>query len=523
MALAAASLPACGASDDDASGAAGGTATDPTPSTLAFLDSEAAIRMAPGAVRELRVVAGPPGKSYRVTLGLLGDAQNASLDRSVVDTDPDTGQAVVSLTAPTANTTFTVRASAGKLATTAPVAVSAIGFATLQVRSAYSGQRFISYWVATVGAGALCAELSAGGTPPADGDLMVQGSPTEVLELSDVPVGPKLAVTLRAGHYIGGCVEVEDLTPNAVNEVTVPVVDRPMQFDGAELELSLSTVDDSDAVQNAALSHADATLEAMLNEPFLDMMKGATTTATAASAFEQARSERGWDAGLAAALGDDPNELLRAKIRTWMELGANELAGANLVEGSLTASETNDSQALFQLDRFGRMDAGVAGFTTDNMATWSADPDDKLQIGTTLSWLPSKLLTAVAENAAIVQGTLVTTAPDALAAALSCDTVAETLTAAGDSAESFAGCDVACTAQLCLTTLREMWQRGVSSSSVEAVSGSWAISASGAASVDEEARPLRFNGSWLGTLKTPTTTVSVTGAASAAAKQTTSE
>jgi hypothetical protein len=134
----------CMASGDDESalggggGFAGSTQPPNAPTSLTF-DPADTLKLTPGETRELELNADPPPGVYRVRFTLLGDAENASLDRSEADTDP-TGRTVVRLTAPTHATLFSLRASVGQsVSASAAVSVSASGFANLAVVPNYTG------------------------------------------------------------------------------------------------------------------------------------------------------------------------------------------------------------------------------------------------------------------------------------------------------------------------------------------------------------------------------------------------
>jgi hypothetical protein len=99
---------------------------------------------------------------------------------------------------------------------------------------------------------------------------------------------------------------------------------------------------------------------------------------------------------------------------------------------------------------------------------------------------------------------------------LSCENVAAALVAAGaQSGQSYAGCDATCTKTLCRAALSVQWERAQDAT---AATGSPAaalvLSATGAASVDEYARPTGFDGSWVGTLGAGTLKTNVGGSAS---------
>ena len=95
------SLVACGASEDDDPSARenGGepNAQEPDVAEMLQFGSES-VELNPGESRTLTVRATPPG-TYQIRFALLGDAEDASLDRTAAVSEPD-GTTQVQLTAP---------------------------------------------------------------------------------------------------------------------------------------------------------------------------------------------------------------------------------------------------------------------------------------------------------------------------------------------------------------------------------------------------------------------------------------
>ena len=109
----------------------------------------------PDTVRELVAreqtvlrVRARPAKVYHLRFALPTSGGDAVLDQAEGDTGPD-GIASVQLTAPSAPTTFDVRASSGGRSASLTVTVKDTGFATLQVQPLYAGFRPITTWVAS--------------------------------------------------------------------------------------------------------------------------------------------------------------------------------------------------------------------------------------------------------------------------------------------------------------------------------------------------------------------------------------
>jgi hypothetical protein len=137
------------------------------------LEPTGTLTMLPGEVAELHVLVTPPG-ALAVRLVLLGEALDASLDADTRVTD-EGGRAAVTLTAPSAATTFRLRATVdGGSSAQVGVSVSGQGFASLLVRPVYTGIRETSSWVASATAHAGCADLP--GMPPDDGPIVHVGA-----------------------------------------------------------------------------------------------------------------------------------------------------------------------------------------------------------------------------------------------------------------------------------------------------------------------------------------------------------
>jgi hypothetical protein len=154
-----------------------------------------------------------------------------------------------------------------------------------------------------------------------------------------------------------------------------------------------------------------------------------------------------------------------------------------------------------------------------NLATWQAEPDDTVALGTTLFFIPSRLITALALVPAQKSAPSASSVPEAVSLLLSCDSVAQTLVKNGTSPGTLAydGCAEACVHSLCESALQSLWQsaRDASTSGV-AATATLVVGATGAAGVDDYARPTAFTGSWVGSLNLDANAISVGGPASGA-------
>ena len=507
---------------DGLSGGSGGSGAGGSQSqgaqSVAFEDDDPTLMMVPGEDRTLKVRVSPPGV-YVVRFALLGDSKNAALDRSEATTD-EQGVGEIELVAPTEPTTFSLRASVGTAVTDQKaVSVSASGFGTVQIVPRYQGERPISFWVGSVVTGTKCADLP--GTPPPDGPLANTSLAEQAPRVEGVPVGPVLAVTLRAGHYAGGCTDVESIDADQLNEVLVSVVDRPMQLDETDLAIDLGV----DTTAPEWSSTVEAAIDALTTEmlgagendaaALLDAMNLATLDAADEVAFAAARSTGLWDDALVGQMGSASS--LSSAVREWIRSGMETFESVTTFSGSLESAGASGGQAILHLDTVAGIDAATAGFAESNGdMSWSADPGDTVHLGGKLFWFPSKLLTAVAVGPAgdVVAGAV--TVPEALSAIVDCGSVGTALVASGQApGVAFGACDASCVEQLCDAALVTMWQRAEQASASSASIATLSVTAAGDATVDDEARPRAFDGSWVGTVDVGFAQLSIGGPAKA--------
>ncbi len=509
----------CGADSPAAAGVggqggAGGTGGSALPATLSF-DASTALLLKPGETRTATVIATPPQR-YQVRLALQGDFRDGSLSKSEVFTADD-GRASFDVLAPSASTAFSVRASVGdEVFSKLGVSVSADGFATLKVDPSYGGKRPVSSWVASVRTGTTCGELL--GNPPEDGDLVGSASMDQSPVISFVPVGPALAVTLRAGKYLSGCKDVADLVAGEETEVTVAVTDVPVKVDETDLFVSLTLGEPNTpwtklfattltAVQDTVVLNSKDDVEALIS-----VMQTSLQPADA-KAFSTLRSSEAWDDAVRAKLGANAGKALRSRLSSWMNEGVKGLSGGIISGRLVSAGPSASGQAFVELQSVAGMPATVAGMPDQALASWSADPGDTVLLGTSLFVLPSRLTGAVALSAAQASVPGAKSVDVALASALPCTDVAQVIAETGkDPVFAHAGCDALCVRSLCESAVSTIWTtaRDASASTVPEI-GSLVISATGTALVDDNARPASFNGNWVGNFNVGETTTSVGG------------
>jgi hypothetical protein len=474
--------------------------------SIAFVDPPSPFD--PGEPRRLTVRVAPPA-AYDIRFSLIGDARDAFLDTGEETSTPE-GTATVVLTAPSSPAAFTVRASIGMAS--ADYAVSTgTGFGTLEVVPAYTGHRAVTTWVATARTGVPCKDLTD--VPPPDGPELAQASVNEHPMIADVPSGTPLAVTLRAGHVMGGCVDLTGIAANQTTTVFVQVVDRPLDLGGVNMPVRLS-LDPADASASAWQSVADAVTTSFVAgsssdaTSLLDAM-AEVTPAAARELFHAARVLHDWDATLAAPLeaAAGPGGL-RGRVRQWLRTASSPLVQSGL-SGTLTSGDPSSGKARLTVSDVAGVPPDGAGIASTVDLSWTAGLDDRVLFAGSITFHPALLACTLANGPAMQ------TVPDAdgVPSALSrlvCTAVASTLAAGtGSGTSASSGCDSACIASRCGEALASMWTRARSSDTPTTMD----LTASGAARIDDTARPVGFDGTWVGTTKVGGAVVTLGGAA----------
>ncbi|HWO11719.1 MAG TPA: hypothetical protein VNN80_19630, partial [Polyangiaceae bacterium] len=437
---------------------------DTAPVAIEFVPATE-LSMVAGETSTLTVAVSPPGL-HTVRFALLGEAENAFVNPSLVETGPD-GFAQTSLTALAAASRFTVRAAASRLSVTREVVTLGASQATLLVSPNYLGSRPVASWAASVHANVSCASLT--GVPFPDGSLLTTGdSPVRV---SAIPAEVPLAVVVRAEHFAGGCRSVPALRANSETEVSIDVMDRPIQT--ANLALDVSFGVEATEAPNPALDElafrAVSPLTGGASDDLTALLDAMADAAQDRAAYDQARAAQGWSAALVAGLAPElPGSGLRSLVQGWMRAGIERLEQPGAMRGSLV-SLGPDSEAAFTLESVIGLTPQAAGFAAQNGASAVVEMEDILRLGTTLDWQPSPLLAQAATLSALELDPERVSAADAMATQFGCDDVARILVEAGASAgEAFAGCDAACTLALCEAAMGELWSR-VAGSNLPAV------------------------------------------------------
>jgi hypothetical protein len=497
---------AAGGSDDAAdggsSGSAGTAGTSPDSDLPRSLVIEPIDEISARAQVEVIVHADPPG-IYRVRFSLPSNSGDAALDAAEMDTDA-AGRAIVRLTAPSAAATFDVRASVGSVVATQSISVTGPDKATIRVQPVILGHRTAPSWYASVHVNETCANVK--GVPPEDAD---EGEPWGLARAQDatvimgVPTGVPLAVTLRSGHFMGGCQTLDMLPAEATQTppvVLVNVLDRQVELAASSLSLSLGLTETGawDSVLARATTSVLAGLYGATGvgdaDALLDAMQASLPTESQQQSFQNARLAENWNAVVGKKWGSATK--MTDLVSGWLAAGKAKLgAGDHVLVGFLAA--TGGTKANYALETVAGIPAGDAGFSKDAQVTWSASPDDTVVMSTFMYFSSSRLLTALAEPAILMAHDGAGSVGAALSTELSCEQVGDALAAAGTDPElGYDGCNGACLGDLCRTALVAIWQRARDSAAPIQLG----IAATGQGFVGDEAQLSGMNGTWVGEL-----------------------
>ena len=462
----------------------------PVPSdsaTIAF-SHDGTLAIAPGTEVALEVRTDPPAQ-YAISFVLLGDALDASLDRTSVVAGVD-GRASVTLRAPSTSTSFVLRATIkGGASVDLPVAVSDQGFGSLVVVPKYSGNRPVETWHAGVISGKTCASLSGILPEDPEGALTAQASKKESPIIEVAPVGPTLAVYLRSGHYLWGCTDELDLKPDEVETVEVHVVNKPIDASEMLLDASLEFAPEPMPL-STLLSESAAGFFAELGSTvpastlLLEAMHSVTTDP---AGFDLAATQNDWATAIETYFVDNQIDL----VGPLSAYGTAGLASEPpVIIGQLEAIEDAPNHARFDLAKIGSAGVDSFAFVTSHVLTFEVDPDDVVHVGGAIQFLPGRYVAHVIEREALAQDL---EAAD-MAAALDSIVMCDQLPLSG-----MTGCDEGCIASLCREGLAAMWNAALGAASVP--KGKIVMQISGAAAFDDFAALTGFSGTWLGAVE----------------------
>ena len=482
------------------------------PESLSF-ELQGDLLLAAGEATTIAIEASPPGV-YELRVSLLNEAQDASLDRGRVTTDAD-GLASVELTAPTTNTTFTLRVSAGDVIVETGVSVETVFIAALTVQPLYEGERETPTWAAEAYRGLSCRDLA---TSPPTADFSVEASEGDALVFDELPAGEPFAISLKSQGAVSGCADVEGLPADEHTVVDIEVYDVPAQVDETALDLRFDVDTDFNAWRDGLSYSIQPIIDSVFANPgndsrmLLDTMARALTLQSA-QAFADARLTHGWDASMRGLWGANSSTRISDTLSQWLVSGVANASGTEVFVGTLDLV-TNPDAPTIPLTTLDGVDAKQAALATPVDVELEIESSSSLLLGARFYWQPSRLLAALGWDAVSAANPEVATAPEALANQLDCAQVARTLVDATGSTSAFEGCDEDCLALTCLDACDLIWiaLRGASAQRSSAATLDWTARAS--AVVNADSQLVSFEGTWVGTLAIEGTTVSLRGAVS---------
>jgi hypothetical protein len=512
---------AAGAGGNDAEGRLQLGITDPLSGQTVEFGDDARIVRPPNSVTHLWVQT-EPFRLVRTALLANGDQTpgSAALDGTQFQTD-GSGRVALRLTAPPTPTSFLLRVWVdGIPPRQVEVTIAQIGSASVRVVPLYVGKRPIQRWTASAIVDQDCAKLL--GSPPPDGEYAnepMDPPQLDVVTIANVPVGPRLAILIRAAEYAWGCANLQAALEGETNTVQVTVTDVPMHLSTQALDLNLALSSRADWTPLFELpigSALDATLDGAADdvEALLDAMQAALGSA-ARSEFSDMREASGWDVQLRAALGAATAATsVRAPLERWMRAGLAEMKLDPAFETRLSADASDDPKLTLE-ESFG-FEAESVHTSVVGSPRFSADARDSVLLGADLELDPARLLLSSAEGQAEDEVDGAANVSEALAELVSCDVVADTLIGYGlNTGYANAECDADCVHDLCREAIDELVSRAADATRDAPARIELAVSGPG--QVGERAEFSALNGSWLGRFTRGDVTADLAGSATASA------
>ncbi len=444
--------------------------------------------------RVLSVVVDPP-EHQQVNFVLLGSPLDATLDHASVETN-DEGRGSVTLRAPNKATTFRVRTWIMRgPADEVSVAAVGDGFAPIEIIPQYQGTRAITEWTASIVPRATCADISP--LLPAEVADSIPGFALadEPLVVKDAPVGPTLAVTVRAGEYAWGCSDARAVVVGETLKVKVAVIDKPIVVGATNLNVTFTLKPDAEAYAQFLSSTSAWVIDSFFPKALdpgmvlLDAMAARVPEAQL-GAFAEARQAGAWDDATTNHL-DTLQVSLRDVLDGWFASG---IAGepTTFVTGLKAIAKVPGAATLSPM-QFGSVPAHEAGMAPANLSTLALDVGDVMHLGGSVFWLPSRYVGTVIKKQALLGNPWSNTMAEVLSNVAACDDLGQTL-------GSFDTCDASCLANLCQEALAARWMDAVEVSGITGNFGRINIAAVAATKVDQTAVPVSFQGTWLGSI-----------------------
>ncbi len=466
-------------------------------------EQEETLALAPGEEIDVTVVTDPAAR-YAVTFILSGNTLDASISSTRVVAGDD-GRATLRLRAPTRATAFLLTATIdGGASAVLEVAVSDQGFGRLQIIPSYNGQRPVGTWQGGMVAGTTCDALAEVLPNDPEGNLSFTGAPGETLEIDTAPVGPNLAVYVRAGHYMWGCTNTDDLEANGSEEITVEVINKPIDASKAALDLDLE-FDPDPTGWNDALVATKTAMMAELSSPnpsqlLLDTMESESIDP---QGFAAASVNNSWMNALQTHFQSQAVDL-EGTFASFYDAGVSSTPPQLL--GRIDAVPEAPGFARFTLASVGNASPTDLNVPEEYTISLETTTKDLAKFGGSVFFSASRFAARAVEDEAVAQTAGATDMVDVLAAEAVCDNLPLT---------GYAACEGACLEQLCRDAIAALWGRARAATDGAGI-GEIVMQASGAADYDDYAALTGFSGTWIGQVKQGTSsTVSVEGEAMA--------
>ncbi len=466
-----------------------GPADPPIEETIEFVQSSP-LGLAPSeaSILTIRVT---PRRLQNVTFEIL--SESANFDGFIARADSrirEDGTATVEVQAPSSPSEFTVRASLSEGASAAiTVRVGVPGSGTISVTPDYGGSRIIRQWTASAYENQTCDALNSYWE---DGPLVATGASRATIE--NVSLGVPIAVTLRGGPLVAGCTTLSSLRADHLEEVVVPVTDRPVDVRTGTLSVSLGVTSST----TGFTGHLEAAIQ-MSPAAFRDSLDSDAAALLRLMANELGASQR--NTFLESIESNDlvnvvqgvygPGEPISQALRGIFSDAGAKISGTAVVEGEL---ELDGDDSTLVLSQVAGVDPAAAGFLPESRWIVGAEAPDIIVISGTLDYSPFRWLHAIAT-------TMTENVPpsDVLAAAARCNDVGAAIVGQAQGAP-FGQCEEQCLEELCASSLGVHWQALSSGEGDSAVS--LQVGLSGDAKLFGAARIESFQGSWVGRLGT---------------------
>jgi hypothetical protein len=226
----------------------------------------------------------------------------------------------------------------------------------------------------------------------------------------------------------------------------------------------------------------------------LDAMHGATPTPTQ-NRFADSRALRDWDGIASSVLArDGADDRVRTALMLRVLSGLTPLTREGII-GTISTGSERGTEGTLELREVGGIPAASQGLSAIIPLTLTAEPLDRLLFGGQAILRPSPLASALGRAEAL-SVTDLDTMGRALAADVGCDALARALVDTSTGV-AYLGCDAPCLSATCEAALGALW-KGLESTDIDGLP--FEIAASGAVTrIDGDARPVAFEGTWVGT------------------------